>query len=120
MGEAGRAIFKRLWDGIKSVWDGIKSWVDEKVTWLKDKLTFWDNGTAQMNEGTGAGFSHAAGFAYVPYDNYNLCNKLIDIGKGTIVDANIDLYKANGRLTDEEYTALMERLHPSGLETTAE
>ena len=44
---------------------------------------------------------------------FNLCNKLIDIGKGDIVDANIDLYKINNRLTDEEYTKLMERLHPS-------
>ena len=47
---------------------------------------------------------------------FNLCNKLIDIGKGGIVDANIDLYKAYGRLTDEEYSALMERLHPAGQE----
>ena len=47
---------------------------------------------------------------------FNLCNKLINIGKGSIVDASIDLYKANGRLTDEEYTALMERLHPAGQE----
>ena len=68
--EAGKAIFSRLWDGIKGVWNGIKGWVDEKITWLKDKLTFWDNGTAQMNEGAGTGFSHAAGLAYVPYDNY--------------------------------------------------
>ena len=44
---------------------------------------------------------------------FNLCNKLIDIGKGDIVDANIDLYKANSRLTDEEYSALMERLRPT-------
>ena len=44
---------------------------------------------------------------------FNLCNKLIDIGKGAIVDANIDLYLSNGRLTEEEYTALMGRLHPS-------
>ena len=51
---------------------------------------------------------------------FNLCNKLIDIGKGDIVDANIDLYKANGRLTDEEYSALMERLHPAEPETDAE
>ena len=51
---------------------------------------------------------------------YNLCNKLIDIGKGDIVDANIDLYKANGRLTDKEYSALMERLHPAEPETAAE
>ena len=47
---------------------------------------------------------------------FDLCNRLIDIGKGDIVDANIDLYKANGRLTDEEYGALMERLHPAGQE----
>ena len=44
---------------------------------------------------------------------FNLCNKLIDIGKSSIVDANIDLYLANNRLTEEEYTALMERLHPA-------
>ena len=44
---------------------------------------------------------------------FDLCNKLIDIGKGDIVDANIDLYLANNRLTDEEYTNLMERLHPA-------
>lgn len=44
---------------------------------------------------------------------FNLCNKLIDIGKGDIVNANIDLYKINNRLTDEEYTKLMERLHPN-------
>ena len=48
---------------------------------------------------------------------FDLCNKLIDIGKGAIVDANIDLYKANGRLTDEEYSALMERLHPAEPDT---
>ena len=44
---------------------------------------------------------------------FNLCNKLIDIGKSDIVDANIDLYLANNRLTEEEYTALMERIHPA-------
>ena len=33
---------------------------------------------------------------------FNLCNKLIDIGKGAIVNANIDLYLANNRLTEEE------------------
>ena len=51
---------------------------------------------------------------------FNLCNKLIDIGKGAIVDANIDLYLANNRLTEEEYTALMERLHPADAELSAE
>ena len=44
---------------------------------------------------------------------FNLCNKLIDIGKDDIVDANIDLYLANNRLTEAEYTSLMERLHPA-------
>ena len=49
---------------------------------------------------------------------FNLCNKLIDIGKGDIVNANIDLYKANGRLTNEEYNALMERLRLTETEIT--
>ena len=43
---------------------------------------------------------------------YNLCKKLIEIGKAEIVNANIDLYLANGRLTDEEYTELMGMLKP--------
>lgn len=51
---------------------------------------------------------------------FNLCNKLIDIGKGDIVDANIDLYLANNRLTEDEYTSLMERLHPAETETAAD
>ena len=51
---------------------------------------------------------------------FNLCNKLIDICKGGIVDANIDLYLANKRLTDEEYTKLMARLHPTEPETAAD
>ena len=49
---------------------------------------------------------------------FNLCNKLIDIGKGAIVNANIDLYLANNRLTDDEYTEIMNRLHPA--DTSAE
>ena len=68
--DAGKAIFSRLWDGIKGVWDGIKGWVDEKATWLKDKLTFWDNGSKKVSNTTSSGFSHASGLAYVPYDNY--------------------------------------------------
>ena len=44
---------------------------------------------------------------------YNLCKKLIQIGKGEIVNANIDLYLANGRLTGEEYTELMGMLKPN-------
>ena len=46
--------------------------------------------------------------------------KRIASGGKPIVDANIDLYKANGRLTDEEYSALMERLHPAEPETADE
>ena len=36
-----------------------------------------------------------------------LCKKLISIGKAEIVNANIDLYLANQRLTSEEYNELM-------------
>ena len=43
---------------------------------------------------------------------FNLCKKLIQIGKADIVNANIDLYLANGRLTEEEYTELMGMLKP--------
>lgn len=96
--EAGKAIFTRLWDGIKSVWDGIASWVSDKVSWLADKLTFWDNGTSQMSRG--GGFSHASGLAYVPYDNYpailhrgesvlnaNDTNKLLDGFRMALADS---------------------------------
>lgn len=67
--EAGKAVFSRLWDGIKSVWSNISNWVSEKVNWLADKITFWNNGTEQVSSGTGR-FSHASGLSYVPYDNY--------------------------------------------------
>ena len=43
---------------------------------------------------------------------FNLCKKLIEIGKADIVNANIDLYLANGRLTAEEYGELMGMLNP--------
>ena len=43
---------------------------------------------------------------------FNLCKKLIQIGKADIVNANIDLYLANGRLTAEEYEALIGMLNP--------
>lgn len=43
---------------------------------------------------------------------FNLCKKLIQIGKADIVNANIDLYLANGRLTAEEYGELMGMLNP--------
>ena len=51
---------------------------------------------------------------------FDLCSRLIDIGKSSIVDVNIDLYKANDRLTDEEYTDLMERLHPEETQNAGE
>lgn len=44
---------------------------------------------------------------------YELCVKLINAGKGAIVDKNIDLYLAAGRITPEEYEELIEMLHPS-------
>ena len=43
---------------------------------------------------------------------FNLCKKLIQIGKADIVNANIDLYIANDRLTAEEYGELMGLLNP--------
>ena len=43
---------------------------------------------------------------------YNLCKKLIAIGKAEIVNANIDLYLANNRLTAEEYAEIMAQLAP--------
>lgn len=42
---------------------------------------------------------------------FNLCKKLIEIGKADIVNANIDLYLANNRLTEQEYTDLMAMLN---------
>ena len=51
---------------------------------------------------------------------FNLCKKLIEIGKPEVVNTNIDLYLANGRLTDEEYTTLMEMLNPKTEADTAE
>lgn len=38
---------------------------------------------------------------------YNLCKKLIEIGKADIVNANVDLYLANDRLTAEEYNEII-------------
>ena len=37
---------------------------------------------------------------------YNLCKKLIAIGKADIVNANIDVYLANNRLIAEEYNEI--------------
>lgn len=68
--EAGKAIFTRLWDGIKSVWEDIQGWVSEKIGWLLDKLKFWDDGKSQMDDNPAGRFSHASGLPYVPYDNY--------------------------------------------------
>lgn len=46
---------------------------------------------------------------------FNLCKKLIEVGKGDIVNANIDIYLANNRLTAEEYEALMALLNPENI-----
>ena len=46
---------------------------------------------------------------------FNLCKKLIEVGKGDIVNANIDIYFANNRLTAEEYEALMALLNPESI-----
>ena len=48
---------------------------------------------------------------------FTLCKKLIAIGKSDIVNENIDLYKANNRLTDDEYNQLMQMLNPTIEET---
>lgn len=42
---------------------------------------------------------------------YNLCKKLIEIGKADIVNANVDLYLANDRLTAKEYNEIMALLN---------
>lgn len=51
---------------------------------------------------------------------YNLCKKLIEIGKAEIVNANIDLYLANNRLTAEEYAEIMGMLNPQTEEAQGE
>lgn len=68
----GKELFKALFSGLKSVWGEIGAWVKEKVDWLTDKLAFWRKGKTELDEdGGGSGRnSHAAGLAYVPYDNY--------------------------------------------------
>lgn len=51
---------------------------------------------------------------------YNLCKKLIQIGKAEIVNANIDLYLANNRLSAEEYAEIMAMLQPQDAAEAAE
>lgn len=41
---------------------------------------------------------------------YNLCKKLIDLGKTDGLQQKIDVYYANNRLSDEEYSELCELL----------
>ena len=43
---------------------------------------------------------------------YNLCKKLIEVGKPEVVNANVDLYLANNRLTAAEYAQIMDMLAP--------
>lgn len=39
---------------------------------------------------------------------YELCKKLIKLGKKELVSKNLELYHLAGRLTDEEYKELAE------------
>lgn len=41
---------------------------------------------------------------------YNLCKKLIALGKTDGLQQKIDIYYANNRLSDEEYSELCELL----------
>lgn len=47
---------------------------------------------------------------------FNLRKRLIEIGKRDIVNNNIDLYLAAGRLTEDEYNELIAMLSPSEAE----
>jgi len=72
--DAGKAIFQKLWDGLKEKWDKIKSWFGDVATKIKDTLFFWQDSEEEVAEkssksGKTSG-SHAAGLAYVPYDGY--------------------------------------------------
>lgn len=51
---------------------------------------------------------------------YNLCKKLIEIGKPEVVNANVDLYLANNRLSAEEYAEIMAQLAPQDAADTAD
>lgn len=72
--KAGKAIFRSLFDGIKSVWESIAGWVEDKVAWLVDKLTFWRNSQMEMSaapaETQSVHGAHASGLPYVPFDGY--------------------------------------------------
>lgn len=41
---------------------------------------------------------------------FDLCKKLIKIGKTNLVSKNLELYHLAGRLTDEEYRELVEMI----------
>lgn len=66
---AGKSLFTKMWDGIKSVWASISSWVSEKVAWIAEKLSFWKSAKSTMNSSDVDG-SHASGLPFVPYDGY--------------------------------------------------
>ncbi len=51
---------------------------------------------------------------------YKLCLKLIDAGKTTGLADKIDIYFAANRLTEEEYTILMEKLNGDTAKSTPE
>lgn len=41
---------------------------------------------------------------------YDLCKKLIKIGKADLVSKNLELYHLAGRISDEEYKELAEEV----------
>lgn len=47
---------------------------------------------------------------------YNLCLKLINLGKTDGLMDKVDVYYLAGRITEEEYKDLAERLNPVDLE----
>lgn len=65
----GKALFDKLWDGIKEKWEEIKTWVEAKIEWVKNQ--FLKIAGIQANvKNSGGGTPHASGLNYVPYDGY--------------------------------------------------
>ena len=70
--EAGKALFTKLWDGIKEVWNQLKAWVDEHFGWLIEKIS---NVVGKARDALGSigdfiNGSHATGLSYVPFNGY--------------------------------------------------
>jgi hypothetical protein len=64
----GKALFGKLWEGIKEKWNDLKDWVTEKVEWIQKQWNKVTGGVKTYKETTG--FQHASGLNYVPYDGY--------------------------------------------------